>query len=117
VFDGDGNLLMSLGTLAMVGSLGPRNFVHLVFDNEVYGSTGGQRSLSRDVRLDRLARGAGYRPATAGAPPDEVAAARRGGRARGRARTSSWPRSPRWRPRRRGFRTVPRPSATGFAAR
>ena len=75
VFDGDGNLLMSLGTLAMVGSLGPPNFVHLVFDNEVYGSTGGQRSLSREVRLDRLARGAGYRTATAVTTPDEIAVA------------------------------------------
>jgi phosphonopyruvate decarboxylase len=75
VFDGDGNLLMSLGTLAMVGSLGPRNLVHIVFDNEVYGSTGGQRSPSREVRLDHLARSAGYRTATAATTPDEVAAA------------------------------------------
>jgi phosphonopyruvate decarboxylase len=75
VFDGDGNLLMSLGTLAMVASLGPRNFVHVVFDNEVYGSTGGQRSPSREVRLDRLARSAGYCTATAATTPDEIAAA------------------------------------------
>jgi len=81
VFDGDGNLLMSLGTLAMVGSLGPRNFVHLVFDNEVYGSTGGQRSPSREVRLDRLARSAGYRTAAAVTTADEIAAAVRGARA------------------------------------
>jgi len=81
VFDGDGNLLMSLGTLAMVGSLGPRNFVHIVFDNEVYGSTGGQRSPSRDVRLDRLARSAGYRTAAAVTTADEIAAAVRTARA------------------------------------
>ena len=78
---GDGSLLMSLGTLAMVGSLGPRNFVHLVFDNEVYGSTGGQRSPSREVRLDRLARSAGYRTAAAVTTADEIAAAVRGARA------------------------------------
>jgi phosphonopyruvate decarboxylase len=81
VFDGDGNLLMSLGTLAMVGSLGPRNFVHIVFDNEVYGSTGGQRSPSREVRLDRLARSAGYRTAAAVTTADEIAAAVRTARA------------------------------------
>jgi phosphonopyruvate decarboxylase len=75
VFDGDGNLLMSLGTLAMVGSLGPRNLVHIVFDNEVYGSTGGQRSPSRETRLDRLASSAGYRTTTAATTQDEVAAA------------------------------------------
>jgi phosphonopyruvate decarboxylase len=81
VFDGDGNLLMSLGTLAMVGSLGPRSFIHLVFDNEVYGSTGGQRSASREVRLDRLARSAGYRTAAAVTTADEIAAAVRVARA------------------------------------
>jgi len=80
VFDGDGNLLMSLGTLAMVGGLGPRSFIHLVFDNEVYGSTGGQRSPSREVRLDRLALSAGYRTATAATTPDEIAAALRSAR-------------------------------------
>src|SRR6185369_398563 len=75
VFDGDGNLLMSLGTLAMVGSLGPRNLVHIVFDNEVYGSTGGQPSPSRETRLDRMARGAGYRTVAAVTTTDEVARA------------------------------------------
>jgi phosphonopyruvate decarboxylase len=83
VFDGDGNLLMSLGTLAMVGSLGPRNFLHVVFDNEVYGSTGGQRSPSREVRLDRLARSAGYRTATAATTPRAIAAAVQTARAGG----------------------------------
>ena len=60
VFDGDGNLLMNLGILAMIAAQRPANFVHLVFDNEVYGSTGNQASLSRGVRLDRLAAAAGF---------------------------------------------------------
>ncbi|OGL07103.1 MAG: hypothetical protein A3I03_09965 [Candidatus Rokubacteria bacterium RIFCSPLOWO2_02_FULL_68_19] len=60
IFDGDGNLLMNLGSLAMAGGLRPKNFVHFVFDNEAYGSTGDQPSLSREVRLDRLATAAGY---------------------------------------------------------
>ena len=74
---------MSLGTLAMVGSLGPRNLIHLVFDNEIYGSTGGQRSPSREVRLDRLARSAGYRTAIAATTPDEIAVALRSARVDG----------------------------------
>ena len=65
VFDGDGNLLMSFGILAMVGGLRPRRLVHVVFDNEVYGSTGNQASPSRGVRLDRVAAAAGYRSAVA----------------------------------------------------
>jgi phosphonopyruvate decarboxylase len=74
VFDGDGNLLMNLGILATVGSLRPARFVHVVFDNEVYGSTGNQPSSSREVRLDRIARAAGY-VATAVATSDALAAA------------------------------------------
>jgi phosphonopyruvate decarboxylase len=65
VFDGDGNLLMNLGIVAMVGGLRPPNLVHVVFDNEVYGSTGNQASPSRAVRLDRVAAAAGYRSAVA----------------------------------------------------
>jgi thiamine pyrophosphate-dependent acetolactate synthase large subunit-like protein len=60
VFDGDGNLLMTLGTLAMIGDLRPPNFLHIVFDNEVYGSTGAQRSATATVALDAIALAAGY---------------------------------------------------------
>jgi len=65
VFDGDGNLLMNLGILAMIAAQRPANLLHLVFDNEVYGSTGNQASLSRGVRLDRLAQAAGFASAVA----------------------------------------------------
>jgi sulfopyruvate decarboxylase subunit beta len=61
VLDGDGNVLMGMGTLATVGALKPKNFVHIVFDNEVYGSTGNQPTLSQSVRLDHVAKAAGYR--------------------------------------------------------
>ena len=73
VFDGDGNLLMSLGILPMVASLAPRRFVHCVFDNEVYGSTGNQRSPAAGVRLDALAAAAGYRTVAAAITPEEIA--------------------------------------------
>ena len=72
VFDGDGNLLMNFGILAMAGGLRPRNLVHVVFDNEVYGSTGNQASLSRGVRLDHVAAAAGYRSAVAVTEAGEV---------------------------------------------
>ena len=73
VFDGDGNLLMNLGILPMVGALAPRRFVHCVFDNEVYGSTGNQRSPAAGVRLDALAAAAGYRTVAAAVTPEEIA--------------------------------------------
>jgi len=81
VFDGDGNLLMSLGILPMIGGgpvMGhgrPANLVHVVFDNALYGSTGNQLSPSRTVGLHRIARAAGYERATAVAGGDELHAA------------------------------------------
>jgi len=60
IFDGDGNVLMGMGTLATVGALKPKNFIHIVFDNEVYGSTGNQPTISRLVRLEHMAKAAGY---------------------------------------------------------
>ncbi|MDE3243589.1 MAG: sulfopyruvate decarboxylase subunit beta [Nitrospirota bacterium] len=60
VLDGDGNVLMGLGTLATVGALKPKNFIHVVLDNEVYGSGGNQPSYSRVVKLDQIAKAAGY---------------------------------------------------------
>ena len=72
VFDGDGNLLMNFGVLAMVGGLRPPNLVHVVFDNEVYGSTGNQASPSRGVRLERVAAAAGYRTSIAVTGPADL---------------------------------------------
>lgn len=63
VLDGDGNVLMGLGNLALIGALKPQNLVHVVLDNEVYGTTGDQPTLSRLVPLYRMAEAAGYRKA------------------------------------------------------
>jgi sulfopyruvate decarboxylase subunit beta len=60
VVDGDGNLLMSLGALAMIGNLRPTNFIHVVIDNEKYASTGGQRGISGSVAMPELALAVGY---------------------------------------------------------
>jgi sulfopyruvate decarboxylase beta subunit len=60
VLDGDGNVLMGMGTLATVGALKPKNLIHVVLDNEVYGSSGNQPSYSQVVRLDLVAKAAGY---------------------------------------------------------
>jgi thiamine pyrophosphate-dependent acetolactate synthase large subunit-like protein len=60
VLDGDGNVLMALGTLAQVAHLAPRNYLHVCLDNEAYDSTGGQKTLSDKVQLHHVARAAGY---------------------------------------------------------
>ena len=61
VFDGDGNLLMNLGILSMVAKARPKNFVHVVFDNECYDSTGGQPTISSEVDLAQIAKGCGIK--------------------------------------------------------
>jgi len=61
VLDGDGNLLMSMGNLAMIAAAAPANLLHVVIDNEVYESTGSQKTLSGSVRLEEIARASGYR--------------------------------------------------------
>lgn len=42
VVDGDGSLLMNLGSLVTIGGKGPENLYHFVINNEVYAVTGGQ---------------------------------------------------------------------------
>ncbi|MDA7959519.1 MAG: thiamine pyrophosphate-dependent enzyme [Nitrosopumilus sp.] len=59
VLDGDGNLLMNLGSLATIGSM-KLNLVHVVFDNRAHESTGGQPTASDSVKLDKMAVAAGY---------------------------------------------------------
>src|SRR5436190_22236762 len=62
VFDGDGSLLMQLGSLATVAGAAPRNFVHLVFKNGVYHTSGSQE-VPGGMNIDyvMMAKGAGYR--------------------------------------------------------
>lgn len=61
VFDGDGNILMNLGSLVTIGSLRPKNLIHIVFDNNSHESTGGQPTNSTFVKIDSLAKAANYK--------------------------------------------------------
>jgi len=66
VFDGDGSLLMQLGSLATVAGARPRNLVHLIFNNGVYHTSGAQ-DIPGGLTVDfvAMAKGAGYRSALA----------------------------------------------------
>ena len=61
VFDGDGNILMNLGSLATIGVLKPNNLVHVVFDNSIHESTGGQPTNSSKVNLEKIAKKTHYK--------------------------------------------------------
>jgi thiamine pyrophosphate-dependent acetolactate synthase large subunit-like protein len=62
VFDGDGSLLMQLGSLATIAGARPRNLVHLLFKNGVYHTSGAQE-IPGGLTVDfaGMARAAGYR--------------------------------------------------------
>jgi sulfopyruvate decarboxylase subunit beta len=62
VLDGDGSLLMNLGSLVSIAAAAPRNLVHFVCENGVYESNGKHPIPGRDkVDFTGLARAAGYR--------------------------------------------------------
>jgi phosphonopyruvate decarboxylase len=61
VVDGDGSLLMQLGSLVTIAGAAPPNFFHFVFENGVY-ETSGSQPLPGAGRFDlmAMARAAGY---------------------------------------------------------
>lgn len=60
VFDGDGSLLMNLGSLSTMARYQPKNLVHVVFDNESLLSVGGfPTATSTGTDLEGIARAAG----------------------------------------------------------
>lgn len=75
VLDGDGALLMKMGTLATVGFYGPRGFLHLVLDNEAHESTGAQTTVSPTTDFADIALACGYRGAWRADSPEALEAA------------------------------------------
>ncbi len=61
VLDGDGSLLMNLGSLVTIVNMAPPNLIHFVFENSVYRTTGGQPiPLAGKFSWAALARDIGY---------------------------------------------------------
>jgi phosphonopyruvate decarboxylase len=58
--DGDGAALMRMGAFATAGAYGPANLVHLLLDNGVHDSTGGQATVSPRVSFAQIAAACGY---------------------------------------------------------
>lgn len=60
VIDGDGSLLMRMGSLATNGYYHPPNMVHILLDNNAHESTGGQSTVSHNVDFIDIAASCGY---------------------------------------------------------
>ena len=61
VLDGDGSLLMNLGSLVTIGAAAPRNLIHFVCENGTYEANGGHPIPNKDtVDFAAMAKAAGY---------------------------------------------------------
>lgn len=60
VIEGDGALLMRLGSLATNGYYAPKNLLHILLDNNTHDSTGGQITFSHNVNFVDIAAACGY---------------------------------------------------------
>lgn len=73
--DGDGSMLMHLGALAIVGSVAPANFLHLVLNNQSHESVGGQPTVAGEINIGALATSLNYKNYLKASTISEVAAA------------------------------------------
>jgi len=60
VIDGDGSLIMRMGSLATNGSHQPENMLHILLDNQSHDSTGGQSTVAPNVNFIDIAAACGY---------------------------------------------------------
>ena len=59
-FDGDGASIMHLGSMAIVASKHPQNYIHVVFNNGAHDSVGGQPTVGLQINLPAVADAVGY---------------------------------------------------------
>lgn len=59
-FDGDGATIMHMGSMAIVASKRPANYIHVVFNNGAHDSVGGQPTVGLKINLPEVAKAVGY---------------------------------------------------------
>jgi len=52
--DGDGAMLMHLGSLTSIGAIKPKNFYHILMNNKVHESVGGQETAAKNIDLYKI---------------------------------------------------------------
>lgn len=58
--DGDGAVLMHMGSMALVGANKPANLVHVVINNGAHETVGGMPTVAADIDLVAIAKACGY---------------------------------------------------------
>jgi len=59
--DGDGAVIMHMGSLAVIGTAAPANFKHLIINNGAHDSVGGQPTCALQISLTLIAQACGYK--------------------------------------------------------
>lgn len=62
-FDGDGAVIMHMGSMAITASKAPVNFIHMLFNNGAHDSVGGQPTVGLDIDVPAIAKAVGYKHA------------------------------------------------------
>ena len=71
-FDGDGATIMHMGSLAIVASKKPANYIHVVFNNGAHDSVGGQPTVGLKIDLPAVAKAVGYAAAFSVSTKEEL---------------------------------------------
>lgn len=59
--DGDGAFIMHMGAITNIGHLSPRNYRHILFNNGVHESVGGQPTIAFGLDIQSIAKACGYK--------------------------------------------------------
>lgn len=59
--DGDGAVIMHMGSLAIIGTTAPENFKHIIINNGSHESVGGQPTAGFNIDIIKIAKGCGYK--------------------------------------------------------
>jgi sulfopyruvate decarboxylase subunit beta len=71
--DGDGSILMNLGSLSTIANNNPNNLILIIIDNSSYGSTGDQQTYTNNkTKLEIIAKGAGFNSITLIEKEDQI---------------------------------------------
>jgi len=70
--DGDGALIMHMGALAIIGSLKPKNFRHIIFNNFAHDSVGGQPTAAYAIDIPAITKANGYNEALSAKTAQEI---------------------------------------------
>lgn len=60
IIDGDGAVLMHMGSMAVMGANAPNNVVHIVINNGAHETVGGMPTVAGKIDLVQIAKGCGY---------------------------------------------------------